>query len=55
MIKEEGLAKEDYWEEWIYDIFDDMDVETYLYSDYYLAEDEDYHFLHWMEDQFYCE
>ena len=55
LIKEEGLAKEDYWEEWIYDIFDDMDVETYLYSDYYLAEDEDYHFLHWMEDQFYCE
>lgn len=55
LIKEEGLTEDDYWEEWIYDIFEDMDIETYLYSDHYLGENEVYHFVHWMEDQFYCE
>ena len=42
------------WDNWVFDIFDDMDVVTYLYSDSYLNENNPYHFNHWKENQFYC-
>ncbi len=47
---------EDYagWDEWVFDIFDDMDVVTCLYSGIYLDSDHTYHFDHWLERQFYC-
>lgn len=41
------------WDEWVFDLFDDMDIITYLYSDQYLTKDDSYHFDHWMENQFY--
>jgi len=44
----------DNWDEWIFDIFDDMDLITFLYSDRYLTNDDMYHFDHWLERQFYC-
>lgn len=50
-----GIEDADMWEEWVYDIFGDMDVETCLFSDYYMTEDNIYHFNHWMEEQFYVE
>ncbi len=44
----------DDWDNWVFDIFDDMDVVTYLYSDIYIDESNPYHFNHWQENQFYC-
>ncbi|MGF6989738.1 transcriptional regulator with XRE-family HTH domain [Lachnospiraceae bacterium PM6-15] len=44
-----------YWDEWIFDLFDDADILTYLYSDYYLDSDHNYHFDHWFECQFYAD
>lgn len=41
------------WDEWIFDIFDDMDLITFLYSDIYLSNEDTYHFDHWLERQFY--
>lgn len=43
------------WSSWAFDIFDDMDIVTFLYSDYYLENSHPYHFEHWMDAQFYCE
>ena len=41
--------------EWIFDMFDDMDIITFLYSDIYLDKSNPYHFTHWFEQQFYTE
>lgn len=42
------------WDEWPFDIFDDMDIITFLYSDFYLEEGHTYHFSNWKKKQFYC-
>jgi transcriptional regulator with XRE-family HTH domain len=39
---------------WAFDIFDDMDIVTFLYSDWFLDSRHPYHFDHWLEQQFYC-
>ena len=42
--------------EWAFDIFDDMDIVTCFYSDWYLLDSEhSYHFDHWFEEQFYMD
>ena len=51
----ERNGEEDAPKEWAFDLFDDMDIVTYLYSDMYVAEGEDYHFDNWMKEQFYQE
>lgn len=38
---------------WVFDLFDDMDVYTFLYSDAYLTKEHPYHFCHWLDNQFY--
>ncbi len=43
------------WDSWAFDLFDDMDVYTYLYSNKYLTEEDSYHFSHWTENQFYMD
>ena len=43
------------WDSWAFDLFDDMDVYTYLYSGMYLTEEDSYHFAHWSENQFYMD
>lgn len=45
--------KYDYEKDWMFDLFDDMDIVTFLYSDYYLDKDHPYHFAHWADQQFY--
>ena len=40
-------------EDWVFDLFDDIDLITFLYSDLYLEEDHPYHFSHWSQQQFY--
>ena len=43
----------DMWNEWAFDLFEDMDIVTCLYSDDYLTPDHIYHFDHWAEYQFH--
>ena len=50
---EEENVLEDYEEDWPFDLFDDMDIVSYLYSNRYLEPDHNYHFAHWAEPQFY--
>ena len=40
---------------WIFDLFGDMDLITYLYSEVYLDSYHPYHFSHWYENQFYTD
>ena len=40
---------------WVFDLFGDMDVVSFLYSNRYLDSDHSYHFSHWNEWQFYTE
>lgn len=50
-----GIEDVDIWEEWIFDLFGDMDIVTCLYSNMYITKDHSYHFEHWLEEQFYTE
>ena len=38
---------------WMFDLFGDMDLISFLYSNKYLDSDHPYHFSHWSEQQFY--
>jgi transcriptional regulator with XRE-family HTH domain len=40
-------------EGWLYDLFDDMDIITFLYSDAHLDSNHPYHYSHWSDQQFY--
>lgn len=42
-------------EKWVFDLFGDMDIITFLYSDVYLDSEHPYHFYHWNEQQFYID
>lgn len=54
MLLEDGdYVLEDSWDEWIFDLFDDMDIIALLYSDIYITVDNTYHFDNWMKEQFY--
>ena len=49
-------GEEDYKNrDWEFDLFDDMDIVTCLYSDMYLDEGNIYHFAHWNRKQFYMD
>ena len=48
-----GISGMELWDEWAFDLFEDMDVVTCLYSGDYLPPDHIYHFDHWAEDQFH--
>lgn len=41
------------WDEWPFELFDDADIIMFLYSNWYLAEDDTYHFNHWSKAQFF--
>ena len=41
--------------DWVIDMFGDMDIITYLYSDKYLTDDHPFHFEHWNDQQFYTD
>ena len=38
-----------------FDFYYDFFIVTCLYSDIYLKEENEYHFKHWLEQQFFCE
>ena len=44
-----------YSEDWVFDLFDDIDIISNLYSNTYLNSEHPYHFSHWSEQQFYTE
>lgn len=48
-----GIDIDDDWRDWIFDLFDDSDVETFLYSNWYITSDHIYHFDHWYENLFF--
>lgn len=50
-IENAGIEYDDHWDEWIFDLFGDCDLETLLYSGYFLTQDNIYHFDHWDEQQ----
>lgn len=52
-MEEHGARGLDWLDGWAFDLFDDMDVVTCLYSGGYVTPDHEYHFDHWAEDQFY--
>ena len=52
LLEMELEADREDWSEWIYDVFEDADVLTWLYSDLYVKEGQEYHFDRWMERQF---
>jgi transcriptional regulator with XRE-family HTH domain len=48
-----GISGLDARNDWAFDLFEDMDIVTCLYSDDYLTPDHIYHFDHWAEYQFH--
>ena len=54
-MDELGITYDSDWKNWIFDLFEDEDLITYLYNDYYLVNDDTYHFDHWQEKRFWQE
>lgn len=54
-MKKCGIKGLDDWRDWIYDMFDDCDIVTWLYSEFYVTENNIYHFKYWFDEQFYIE
>ncbi|MBQ8209620.1 MAG: helix-turn-helix transcriptional regulator [Clostridia bacterium] len=50
-----GVSGLDMVEDWAFEIFDDMDIVTNLYSNMYLTEENIYHFNHWAASQFHMD
>jgi len=48
-------AEEINCEDWVFDLFGDMDLITFLYSGLYLQPEHPYHFSHWSDMQFYID
>lgn len=44
----------DYYDDWVFELFGDMDIVTFLYSDWNLDVESEYHFDNW-NLQFYTE
>ena len=51
-VDDEEFQRDDL-EEWVFDLFDDIDIITFLYSNIFLDKDHAYHFSHWHDLQFY--
>jgi transcriptional regulator with XRE-family HTH domain len=52
-MRECGIEDLDIVESWTFDLFGDMDIITFLYSDIYLTNECVYHFDNWSKPQFY--
>lgn len=52
----EGLNDDNWldYQEWIFNLFGDEDIITFLYSDMYVDIGHSYHFSNWFNQQFYC-
>ena len=54
-MEEANVVGLDLIDQWAFELFDDMDVYTCLFSDNYLTEDHIYHFDNWSKYQFYTD
>lgn len=54
-LRENELEEFENWDGWAFDIFDDIDIITFLYSNVFLDIDHPYHFNNWSVNQFYCD
>jgi hypothetical protein len=52
-MRECAISDLDTMDKWAFDVFGDMDIITFLYSDLYLTNEYAYHFDHWSKPQFY--
>ena len=52
-MEDYGIEDDGYWKDWIFDVFDDIDIVTFLYSDIYLPRNSSYHFDNLTKEQFY--
>ncbi len=52
-MESENVDQVDMLDEWAFDLFDDMNIVTFLFSDNYLTEKDCYHFDHWTKNQFH--
>lgn len=50
----EDCGNEDF-KDWIFDLFSDMDLISFLYSNIHLHADHPYHFAHWSDQQFHID
>ena len=61
LMEEEGLWESDEEQiyssatEWVFDLFEDEDIITFLYDDFYLEKDNMFHFDHWKDRVFWVE
>lgn len=51
-MRECGISDLDTMDKWAFDVFGDMDIITFLYSDLYLTNEYAYHFDNWSKPQF---
>ena len=54
-MDEAGVEGLDLVDQWAYELFDDMDIVTCLFSNRYLPEENIYHFDNWSKYQFYTD
>ena len=54
-LSDEINEKSSYTEDWVFDLFGDMDIITFLYSGLYLDSNHSYHFKNWSKQQFHTE
>lgn len=54
-VASSNIESDGVWDNWAFDIFDDMDIVTFLFSDEFLNNSHPYHFDHWVDAQFYRE
>lgn len=50
-----GMFAGDELQDWVFDLFDDEDLITFLYDGRFVDEQCPYHFVHWNEPQFYLQ
>mgnify|MGYP007037165950 FL=1 len=54
-MKSEGIDGLDMRNEWAFEMFDDIDIITFLFSGFFIDDEEAYHFDHWTKRQFFIE
>lgn len=54
-MKSEGIDGLDMRNEWAFEMFDDIDIITFLFSGLFIDDEESYHFDHWTKRQFFIE
>ena len=54
-MKSEGINGLDMRNEWAFEMFGDIDIITFLFSGFFIDDEESYHFDNWSNRQFFIE